>query len=376
MAHTNHWKRVALTGLGFLTALSLTLALTACVHTEPFLDAHGRVVPGSIALMQRVKIGGIPQLLWFRGLSTDNPALVLLHGGPGASENALFRHYNAELEKHFLVVYWDQRGAGRSFDPGIPPQSMNLEQFVRDLGEVVALVKGRFGKQKVVLLGHSWGTAFGLIYAHRHPEDVAAYVGVGQVADMPEGERASYEWALAQAQQRGDRKAVDELERIGPPPHDVDEMLVSRHWVERFGGSFHAGLSTGSLIWAALQTTEASWYDLILFGRGNRFSLEHLWPEFSRLRLVREYTSFRVPVFFLLGRYDWQVPSVVAADYFREIAAPEKHLIWFENSAHNVPFEEPEAFNRVLIEQVAGLAETGGWAVDRRVAPHGGRPRQ
>lgn len=355
MAPTHRWKQT-LTGLGFLAALLLTLGLSACVYTAPFRDAQGRVTPGSVAVMQRMEIGGVPQMLWFRGVSVDNPALILLHGGPGASESALFRHYNAELEQHFLVVYWDQRGAGRSFDPGAPPQDMNLEQFVRDLGEVVALVKRRFGKRKVVLLGHSWGTGFGLIYAHRHPEDVVAYVGVGQVADMPEGERVGYEWALAQARQRGDQRAMDELERIGPPPHDVDEMLVSRHWVERFGGSFHAGLTTGSLIWAALSTTEASWYDLILFGMGNRFSLERLWPEFSRFRLAGKYLSFEVPIFFLLGGHDWQVPAVVAADYFGRIQAPRKHLVWFEDAAHNVPFEQPEAFNRVLIEQVARLA--------------------
>ena len=195
------------------------------------------------------------------------------------------------------------------------------------------------------------GTALGTIYAVQHPEKVATYVGIGQVANMPEGERLSYDYAMTQARASGSEKAVEALCAIGPPPHTVDEMLISRRWVERFGGSFHTDLSTGKLIWAALNTDEANLVDLILFGRGNRFSLEHLWPEFSQLDLTVHQT-FETAVFFLLGRYDWQVPALLAASYFQAIEAPCKRLIWFEGSAHHPPFEEAEKFNRVMIEEV------------------------
>lgn len=304
--------------------------------------------------METVSIGGIPQQLWFRGIDTHNPALLILHGGPGVSEAALYRYFNSELEQHFLVVNWEQRGTGRSFRTGIPPESMTIAQFLRDLDDVVELIRKRFHKDHVVLLGESWGTALGTIYAVHHPEKVAAYVGIGQVANMPEGERLSYAYAITQARTSGNEKAVKELNTIGPPPHTVDEMLISRRWVERFGGSFHTNLSTGKLIWAALNTDEANVIDLILFGRGNRFSLEHLWPEFSRLDLTI-YNKFEMPVLFLLGRHDWQVPSTLAASYFESIDAPSKQLIWFERSAHHPPFEEAETFNRVMIEAVLSL---------------------
>lgn len=338
---------------------SLLFGLCSCgVHTAAFRDADGKVVPGSIASMETAPIGGIPQQLWFRGLSTAAPALVLLHGGPGATESPLFRHYDPDLERHFLVVYWEQRGTGRSFDPDTPKQSMTIAQFQRDLDEVVDLVRHRFGKEKVVLLGHSWGSALGLLYTAQHPEKIAAYVGTGQVADMRRGEQLSYEYGLDQAIQHGNRSAIDALQEIGPPPHDVDGMLTSRKWVERYGGSFHGDLSTGSLIWAALSTDEANLVDLVAFGRGNRFSLECLWPEFSQLDLTAK-TSFAVPIFFLLGRYDWQVPAVAAAAYFENIQAPCKELVWFEESGHNPPFEESQKFQRVMIDEVLPVAEGG-----------------
>jgi pimeloyl-ACP methyl ester carboxylesterase len=112
----------------------------------------------------------------------------------------------------------------------------------------------------------------------------------------------------------------------------------------------------GRPLWAALRTDEARLVDLVKFGQGDRFSLEHLWGEFSQLDLTPS-RSFAVPLFFLLGRHDWQVPATLAAQYFATIDAPCKRLIWFEQSAHHPPFEEPETFHAVLIDQVLPVVQ-------------------
>lgn len=325
----------------------LVFGLSSCSHTPPFTDSDGRVIPGSVASMEMIELGGVEQSVWFRGVDIHKPALILLHGGPGASEAPLFRHYNSELEKHFLVVYWEQRGAGRSYHGDIPPESMTIEQFVSDLDELTELVRRRFHKQQVTLLAHSWGTIPGLIYAHDYPEKVAAYVGVAQIANFSEGERRSYEWALARAAEKGNQEALEELEAMAPAPDSVDDELLKGRWVENFGGVFHQPMSTWTLIRAALGTDEATLLDLVKFGRGNRFSLENLRPEYHAVDLTR-YREFELPVIFILGRYDWHVPSVAAAEYFAQLQAPKKRLIWFEESAHNPPFEEPERFVNVL----------------------------
>jgi pimeloyl-ACP methyl ester carboxylesterase len=341
-----------------LPAALSVLASACCVHPRPFRAPDGTILPDSIATMEYVTIGGTRQHLWFRGRDRRAPALILLHAGPGVSEAPLFRHYDAGLEQHFLVVYWEQRGAGRSYASDIPPQSMTIAQFLADLDEVVEVVRRRFGKQTVVLVGHSWGTVLGTLYAHDHAEKVAAYVGVGQFADVRAGTRLSYEYALAQAEQRRDQRAMDELRAIGPHPDTADEMFATREWVEHFGGAFHGELTMGDLIRTVLLSDEAGLVDLWNLRQGSRFSLELLWPELSALDL-RGYRSFKVPIFFFLGRHDWQMPARVAADYFDSIDAPCKRLVWFEQSGHYPPFEEALQFERVLVDQVLPLARSG-----------------
>src|SRR5947209_950458 len=171
--------------------------------TPPFRAADGKIVLGSIAEVAYRRLGGLDQWVMIRGESVDNPPLILLHGGPGLSETGLFRYFSAPLEQSFTAVYWDQRGAGKSFDRAIPRSSMTVEQLISDLDELVDGVCESLGKSKVAICGHSWGSALGLLYAARFPRKVAAYVGSGQIGDWEAGELASYEFALVEAQRLG-----------------------------------------------------------------------------------------------------------------------------------------------------------------------------
>ncbi len=347
--------RMIFQGVAFLMGIAL-LGTTACRHTKPFRDADGHLVPGSIATMEMLPIGGMEQSLWFRGVDRDKPALVLVHGGPGASEGMLFRHYTPELEKHFLVVYWEQRGSGRSYDSDIPLETMTIDRMVEDLDEVVDLVRERFDKDRVIVIGHSWGTVLGTIYAHEHPDKLSAYVGVAQIADFAGGERRSYEWTLDRARERGDKKAIKALEAMAPAPDTIDEELEKGEWAQKFGGVNHADLTTGDLVRAAWGTDEANFMDMVKFSRGLRFSMEALYEELTQVDLT-ELQKFETPIVLMLGRHDWHVPAVDAAAWFETIEAPKKELIWFEGSAHNPPYEEPEAFVNAMIGRVLPLVD-------------------
>jgi proline iminopeptidase len=325
-------------------------------RTATFTDAAGRVLAGSVAEAGFWRIGDINQWVMVRGRNTDNPLLVILHGGPGSSETVLFRSFNAALEESYTVVYWDQRGAGRSYNRSIPPVSMTIDRFVADLDELVESLIARFGKRRVVLLGHSWGSLVGVLYASRHPAKVAAYVGVGQIADMAASEAASFAFALTKARERGHRKAIRQLLAIGPPPHAVKALVTQRRWLMAMGGAFGPNLSLAKVLWRALAVPEASVLDLVRLDKGLRFSLRLLFPEQLDVNLQRDVRRLETPVFFMLGRLDMQVVASVSAAYFEVLEAPHKQLIWFEASGHTPPFEEPELFNRLMVETVRPFA--------------------
>ena len=207
-----------------------------------------------------------------------------------------------------------------------------------------------------MIVGHSWGSALGIVYAARFPAKIVVYVGLGQVADTAASEVASYAFALAKAEERGHRKAVKQLRAIGPPPHSVKAIGTQRRWLMAMGGALGPRLSIARLVWRGLTSPEASVLDLVRLVRGSAFSLRLLWPELIASNVQRDYRRFEMPVFFLLGRFDMQVVASVAASYFNVIDAPQKELIWFENSGHMAPFEEPELFNRIMTQTVRPLA--------------------
>jgi len=334
--------------------------LKAKGRTPPFRDAAGRPEPASVAECGFLALGGLDQWVLIRGRDTANPLVVVLHGGPGGSETAVFRAYHAALEDAFTMVYWDQRGAGRSYAPTIPPETMTIDRFVADLDELVDALRARFGGRKVILLGHSWGSVLGVLYARRHPEKVAAYVGVGQVSDMAASEEASYAFVLAEAERRGHRKAVAALKAIGPPPHEMKALAQQRRWLTALGGAMGPGGSLLKMTMRALNTPEASLWDLVRMVQGSIFSTKAMWSQLTPVNLIRDAARFEVPVVLVLGRHDMQVAAPVSAAYFEAIEAPAKTLVWLEDSGHFAPFEEPEAFARTMIDTVRPLAKAAG----------------
>lgn len=324
--------------------------------TPAFRDSSGAITAGSIATLERINLGGVEQSVLIRGRSTRAPILIWLHGGPGNDETGLLRYHNAVLEEHFLVVYWTQRGTGRSYHSDIPPSSMTLGQFVADLDQLVGILNTRFGPQKIVLAAHSWGTNIGVAYAQAHPEKVAAYVGVGQIANSAEGERLAYAFTLAEAKRRGDSEALADLVRIGPPPYGFDTVLRQRVWLNKFGGAWRQPTSLLDLMRTSLAASEATWYDLALFDRGQDFSGNALADEVAGFDWLHRARRFAMPVFIAAGRYDRNTDAALAQRYFEAIEAPSKRFKWFENSAHSPIFEEPAAFNRFILGEVLPVA--------------------
>jgi pimeloyl-ACP methyl ester carboxylesterase len=334
---------------GWLRGMVLTPLATAAIfaawalskgRTPPIRDERGRIDPGSVASLERARIGGIEQALLIRGLDRRNPVLVFLHGGPGMPAMFLAHRCQRPLEQRFVVVNWDQRGAGKSYGPHVPPETMTVERFLADAAEVIGLLQRRFDVDRVYLVGHSWGSYLGVLLAHRYPERVRAYVGVGQVADEERGRALANDFLRRRFRESGNEEGERELAEKGG--------AVREQWLFRFGGVLHGETSFWPLLRAGLLSPEYTLADVRNVPRGPSFAAKHMRWDAIDGPLIERVTRLEVPVYFFLGRHDWDTPSVLAAEYLDRLAAPRRRLVWFEESAHFPFFEEPEKFAREM----------------------------
>ena len=328
---------------------TLLVVIAACAPRD-----LGAAAP--IRSSERLAVEGAELFLEIRSADRRAPVLLWLHGGPGGAERPLFRHFNGALEDHFVVAYLDQRGAGRSFDPEAEPRQLTIARHLADLDAVVDHLRRSFGRDEIVLVGHSWGGALGLLYAEAHPEKVSAFIGVAPVICTRAGQKAEHEFVAAEAMRRKDDAALAKLQEIGGPPYDAAaKVLAIERLTERYGGVFHQAPNRAWLMLSAIFGGLVTPWEIPRLIQANNVSLEAMNAELLELDLSRSAPSVAVPVFFFLGRYDRHVDSRLAAAYLETLRAPTKKLLWFESSAHNVPFEEPERFDAAVVEELRGI---------------------
>jgi len=330
-------------------------------------DMRKVVADHGVERLEKVRIGGIDQWVSIRGSDRRNPVLLMLHGGPGWVSMPTSWYFQRGWEEYFTVVQWDQRGAGKTYvanDPAQVAPTMTRERMVADALEMVAWLRQAFGKDKVFVLGHSWGSYLGLEVAQRRPEWLHAYIGVGQISNAPESERRGWAWTLQQARQDGNAEAIRELESIAPyaqgdAPVALESLFKQRRWLNYYGGMVHnrrGGDAESAAIGLAPEYTDA---DVAGVWKGNDFSMQHLLAGVLALDMTK-VRELKVPLFLFLGRHDHNVSSALAADWFASVTAPRKRLVWFEQSAHEVMNEEPGKTLVTLVQEVRPLAMDDG----------------
>ncbi len=340
----------------FLCCLAIAIFLGSCAATGHLSELRQR----KLHQFKMVNIGGVEQAILINSKKAGNPVLVYLHGGPGYPMLPFepFDNYMRQLEENFTVVYWEQRGTGRSYDPEMAAETMNIEQFVSDTREVVEYIREVMHVDKVFLWGHSWGSNLGAIYASRYPETLHAYISTGQSANPFLNERLAYEYVKEKATADNNRRALKQLAKIDtiPDRYTVGDALTIRKWVFKYGGIvFNNDNERPYVDFTEMKTILTSpFYSLMV--RLNLlidpyFSINTLWEDLKHLNLFAEAPKIDVPVYFLVGRHDKIVSHVLAERYFHHIKAPQgKNLIWFESSAHRPHSEEQDKFLTVMLQ--------------------------
>jgi pimeloyl-ACP methyl ester carboxylesterase len=301
------------------------------------------------------KIGGIDQWIAIRGQNRENPALLLLHGGPGLALSAFPRNAFFEWTRDFTVVHWDQRGAGKTYsrsgplDPGVTIERMALDGL-----EVAELLRGKLHKPKIVLVGVSWGSILGVHMVKARPDLFYAYVGTGQVVDRRKGKTIAYAQLLAEARARNDRRAVEELEANGPPPYDsMSKAGVHTRWAMAYEPGAPSRWDVISIV---LFESSAGPLELRDYVRGLRNSDDHFRDQGDRVVLPSLGTNFAVPFFVFQGDVDNVTPAQLARTYVEMISAPQKEFVAIANAGHNAIATRSADFLALLLQRVRRLA--------------------
>jgi pimeloyl-ACP methyl ester carboxylesterase len=302
-----------------------------------------------------VKIGGLEQWITIRGEDRKNPVLLLLHGGPGDATNPWgYAGFRSWL-KYFTVVQWDQRGAGRTFGRNgtAADSTITIDQMVEDGIEIAELLSKRLRKDKIVLVGHSWGSILGVFMAKAQPDLFYAFVGTGQVADPTRNYAVAHTALVERASRERNPRALQELNEVGPPPYsDGKGFAVQRKWSNLFEG---ADAFLASTLGFALTAPGYSLGDINDWLGGQGVSGEHLVPQVSALDPEILRGEFAVPVFVIQGAEDFTTPTSLAKTYLKSLHAPRKAFATIDGAGHFAVFTRQEVFLKELRARVLPL---------------------
>lgn len=304
----------------------------------------------SVALLEKIRLGGAEQWILIRGHDRTKPVLLFLHGGPGMPTMFLSHAFQRELERDFVVVHWDRRGAGKSFEAAFPLESLSVHRMLEDTYELTRMLRERFSQDRIYLVAHSWGTYLGLLAIQGHPEYYSAYIGMGQLAgSRTEVWKIRREFIIRKATEAGDSELIHRLMN--------SDYEITEDDLFRYGGELYNARSFWPILIAGLRAPEYTLLDALNVKKGADLVAQEMRYDIPLKPLEGEITEFDIPVYFFLGRHDYNTPSTLAADYLKRLHSPLKGLIWFEYSAHFPFFEEPVKFHAEMRRIDAAVRE-------------------
>lgn len=340
-----------------IVILFIILWLNSPGNIDPYKDENGNIIKNSVSQIIKLDIGGTEQGIIIKGRNDQNPVLLFLHGGPGNPEYVLAQEAGVNLEDKFTVCWWEQRGTGMSYSSDQEP--VTQEQLISDTVEVTNYLRKRFKKNKIYLMGHSWGTYLGVQTANKYPELYHAYAGIGQISNQMHSEIISYDHMLKTLKEQGNKSDLNKLRNFSIKDYQdiTPEYLALRSSIlsDLGNGVYHQLKSKFELLLPILMAHEYTLSDLYGYAMG---SLKMLESPANRscytTNLMEEIPRLEIPVYIFHGVHDMQVSYTLAKEYFDLLEAPIKKFYAFSNSAHSPFLEEPEKFMKLICQDVLG----------------------
>jgi len=331
---------------GFALTMVLAIAASQYFAATPPIKADN-----SIAVLEKVELGGTEQWITIRAKDKDKPVLLYLGiGGPGAGGFPATQMNLKPLEDHFVVVNWDQPGTGKSYK-AVDINTLTVQRFIDDAHELTGILKERFHREKIYVLGLSWGTILGTKLVQQYPDDYYAYVGTGQMVNTTENDQIGYRLALELTAKEADRKLMEKLTSYGEPPYTGEGMALKYAAYNNVLFDYMGSTNLQTVLLVAPQfAREYGIVDKINFGRGLIESFAVVYPKLQDLDFCKQASVLEVPMYFVVGKNDVNAVASLVEDYYKVLQAPYKELIWVE-SGHGASSKDilDVMVNRVLV---------------------------
>ena len=330
---------------GGITALSLIFLLLLIRFIG--MQINRKVPAGGINESMYLDINGSRQWISIYGNDLQNPVLLYLHGGPGSSTSNLDYAFTRKWADIYTVVTWDQRNCGKSYSEDQNATSLTHSILMEDGKELTEFLLELLSKDKITILGHSWGSIFGANLVLEYPEFYDCFIGVGQVVDMDENEIALKEAAMEWA--KDDPEGMQMVNQMTPESMTLEYALLRNEILDRYGYGMMRDGSDYNLIATLLFNPYYSLSDWIQFLNSNMdVYLDFLLSgEYKAFSLKGRY-EYQVPFFNVNGDEDYQTNYLLAEDYYTEVSAPLKDLIIMEHTTHGLLESKSEAFSKIL----------------------------
>ena len=305
--------------MAFITSIILSVVFAGLPDTS------------AINVSEAVAIGGIKQWISIKGADRSNPLLLFLHGGPGNSVMGYSDKFTNHLQEHFVVVQWDQRGSGTTAKLNKSSAPLSVSRMENDAVEVINYLRQRFSKEKVLLMGHSWGGFLGLLIASKHPELLSGYVAISPMVNQVQSERLSLQWMIERATAEGKRDAVEQLKSVVIPFATAQDLYYHRSWLAKLSGRKSPN-ARFVYDWAK------EWLPL--------------FREASAINFFETAPAINCPIYFMVGKLDYQTHFQITRDYYEILEAPRKEWFWFEDTGHSIPSQSPEKLQELVLQQI------------------------
>ena len=338
-------KRIAFTIAILLVGFFLIRAIGKAIYNK--------TTDGGINESMYIDVNGTKQWIHIYGEDVDNPVLLYLHGGPGSATSHIDYAFTRKWADVYTVVTWDQRNCGKSYDSEQNDIVLTRELFLTDGKEVTEFVLDYLSKEKLTILGHSWGSIYGANLVLEYPEYYECFIGAGQLVDCLENEEAFQQEALLWA--KDDEEMLSQVNQLTPNNVTAEHFSIKNAIMQKYGYDMMANGSDYNLISTIIFNPNYSIIDWINYLKVDMsaYLVFYSSEEFASFSL-KDRVDYQVPFYNINGDKDYQTNYKLAQEYFEEVNAPYKQMYLMQNMTHGLLESDSEGFSQI-VHQIAEI---------------------